>query len=237
MWFSDVALLAGTISFTLQAPALYSPLTSGLGNKPCLKCWRAAAAAPDSAMLPSFIGVAPTDGRSERAALAACAARRRLARNAASVKVVQTRTEEAASAWMGLVSCLPALERVTLRLVDDLAADQLSCLLEALAWCPRLRALALYVCLTKGGGTLQRSPALKVPSFAKLRSLTALTLVLWGEGPPMLADVVDALVSLAGLAVLVVGNQPHACCICARRSGAPAGLAGTAALRCPPLHP
>ena len=109
---------------------------------------------------------------------------------------------------MGLVSCLPALERVELRLLEDLAADKLSCLLEALAWCPRLNELVLYVCLTKGEGDVAAQPSPQVPSFAKLRSLTSLTLVFWGEGPPTLADVVDALVSLAGLAVLVLGFNP-----------------------------
>ena len=171
---------------------------------PCLKSLCAAAAASDSALLTPFIAVAITDGQSERAALAACAARRWLARNAAGVKAICPRTEKAASAWMGLVSCLPALERVTLRLAGRLAAEKLSCLLEALAWCPRLEELALFVSLAKVEGNSIAQPSPEVPSFANLRNLKTLKLVFWGKGPPTLAAVVDALVSLARLAVLVV---------------------------------
>ena len=164
----------------------------------------------DPALLTFSIAVAPIDGRSERAALAACAARRWLASNAAGVKVIRTHddTDEAASAWIGLVACLPALERATLRLDGGLAAEKLTCLLEALAWCPRLEELVLYVCLTKGEGDIGTQLSPEVPSFAVLRSLTSLTLAFWGEAPPNLVDVVDALVSLVGLAVLVIGFDP-----------------------------
>ena len=48
-----------------------------------------------------------------------------------------------------------------------------------------------------------------MPSFAKLRSLMKLTLVFWGQGPPTVAVMVDALVSLAFLEVLVLAfDQP-----------------------------
>ena len=103
--------------------------------------------------------MAPVDGRSERATLAACAARRWLARNAAGVTVTLTQFEMAASAWMGLVSCLPALERVELRLLEEMAADKLSCLLEALTWCPHLDDLMLCMCLAKGEGDNVAQPS------------------------------------------------------------------------------
>ena len=56
------------------------------------------------------------DGQSGPAVLAACAARRWLARNAAGVKLVRNWTKAAAPACASLVSCLPALEDVELRL-------------------------------------------------------------------------------------------------------------------------
>ena len=83
------------------------------------------------------------DGQSGRAALAAYAARRWLARNAGGVKLVRTPTSMEALGWIGLVSCLPALQDVTLTLTRPLKTDDLGCLLEALARCPRLRALDL----------------------------------------------------------------------------------------------
>ena len=45
---------------------------------------------------------------------------------------------------MSLVSCLPALERIELRLADSLDSSGLGCLLEALAWLSRLEALVIY---------------------------------------------------------------------------------------------
>ena len=51
-----------------------------------------------------------------------------------------------ASACASLVPCLPALEDVTLSLGETLwDPEGLGCLLEALAWCPRLRALDLFI--------------------------------------------------------------------------------------------
>ena len=47
-----------------------------------------------------------------------------------------------ALACASLVTCLPALEDVSLWLCP-LNKDDLWCLLEALAWCPRLKALDL----------------------------------------------------------------------------------------------
>lgn len=57
--------------------------------------------------------------------LAACAARRWLAHTAAGVKLINNGDIAAAAACTSLVSCLPALE--------------------ALAWCPCLSALGLYM--------------------------------------------------------------------------------------------
>ena len=82
-------------------------------------------------------------GQSGRAALVACAARRWLARNAAAFKtLVYSKCAMDASESMRLVSCLPALEDVSLCLIGLIRGD-LACLLEALARCPRLRALDL----------------------------------------------------------------------------------------------
>ena len=83
------------------------------------------------------------DGQDEQGVLAACAARRWLARNAAGVKIIHTHTGVEAVAWISLVSCLPALQDVTLHVTGVNTEDDLGCLLEALAWCPRLRALDL----------------------------------------------------------------------------------------------
>ena len=100
-----------------------------------------------------------------------------------------------------LVSCLPALESVSLHLPRPLALGDLGCLLEALAWCPRLTVLDLDRWSperTKKDQAVQPTPT--VPAFAKLRSLTELLL---SEFEPLtLVDVVDALVSLTGLAEL-----------------------------------
>ena len=78
------------------------------------------------------------------AALAACAARRWLARYAAGVNLVCSYTVADASACMSLVSCLPALETAMLHVPQPLAPADLRCLLEALARCPRLSELELH---------------------------------------------------------------------------------------------
>lgn len=119
-----------------------SPAALQLDDKPCyptdeplLRC------NPFFAEL--LAAVAFADGQKGSAALAASAARRRLARNAAGVKHINSRTDAAASACVSLVTCLPALESVDLFLPDPLVPDDLGCLLEALVWCPHLRALGL----------------------------------------------------------------------------------------------
>ena len=116
------------------------------------------------------------------AVVAACSARRWLARNAAGVKLVHGYRLAAASACTNLVACLPALEDVRLRLP---ASEDLGNLLEALAWCPRLTALDL--CIDDEGDDdadvdpysyeydeedMRRFP--DAPAFAKLHSLTKL---------------------------------------------------------------
>ena len=75
--------------------------------------------------------------------LAACAARRWLARSAAGIKLNRSQTYAAASACTSLVSCLPALEDIQLHTRAPVVREDLGCLLEALAWCSRLRALDL----------------------------------------------------------------------------------------------
>ena len=144
------------------------------------------------------------------AALAAYAARRWLARNAAAVKVFTCRfIYERAFAniptYMSLVSCLPALEDVKLRLPKPLVPKDLDCLLEALAWLPRLWTLALSrdeADADVSSGNEASQPCPDTSAFAKLRSLTKLTLAFRKADPYTVAGVVDALVSLTGLAKL-----------------------------------
>ena len=87
----------------------------------------------------------PADGRSAPAVLSACAARRWLARSAAGVQLIGSHTAAAAPACISLVCCLPSLQDVWLNLGGPLVPDELGCLLEALAWCPRLKALSLLM--------------------------------------------------------------------------------------------
>ena len=153
------------------------------------------------------------DGRSGPAVLAACAARRWLARSAADVKLLRnklfrnltrSRTRMAAPACTSLVSCLPALEDVTLMLCAPLDQEDLGCLLEVLAWCPGLRALDLYLSMPgffEGHGHLHWP--FPEPDLAKLRSLTSLALR-FDASPYELDNVVDALVSLTGLVELCI---------------------------------
>ena len=133
--------------------------------------------------------------------LAAYTAKCWLARNAAGAKVLCNYCGGAqASVCASLVAYLPALENVTLYL-HPLIRDDLGCLLEALAGCPRLNALDLSVqgfVAGEGDGGLHW-PFPYAPSFAKLSSLTKLTLTFYKEAPCTLADVVGALVPLTGL--------------------------------------
>ena len=149
---------------------------------------------------------ATADGQGGRAVLAACAARRWLARNAAGVKIIHkdsnihSDSNAKASGCASLLSCLPALERVTLNL-RLLIRDDLGCLLEALAWCPRLTALDLCVEMFQSGqgDDEQHWPFPYASAFAKLSSLTKLALAFGQEEPCTLAAVVGALVPLTGL--------------------------------------
>ena len=147
------------------------------------------------------------------AALAAYAARRWLARNAAAVKVficrfIYERTSTNIPTYMSLVSCLPALEDVKLWLPRPLVPRELDCLLEALAWLPGLRALALSVDDSDANAVLHDEASRPCPdtsAFAKLCSLTKLALSFGVADTYTVAGVVDALVSLTGLAELNLG--------------------------------
>ena len=137
--------------------------------------------------------------------LAASAARRWLAHNAAGVtRFCRSHTEAAALACMSLVSCLPALQRAELRLPHSLTSDDLGCLLEGLAWCPRLDALSLFI--PEGEGDDARQPLPSTAAFTKLRSLTWLGLAL---DIYTFVSVMDAVVPLTGLTELTVrARQP-----------------------------
>ena len=156
----------------------------------------------------AFLCCNTADGQSGPAVLAACAARRWLARAAAGVQFIHNRDNAAAAACTSLVSCLPALEVALLSLPPSTRWVDLGCLLEALAWCPRLTALGLYMMdggeVDKFGADVPQPPPGPgcAPAFAKLRSLTKLTLELFSLDPMTLADVVGALVPLTGLAEL-----------------------------------
>ena len=157
---------------------------------------------------------AAADGQSGRAALAACAARRWLTRNAAGVKLICTNHCMEASACISLVSCLPALQDVTLWLDAPLVRDDLGCLLEALAWCTRLRALDLSTVfdVTREDDAGLHYPFPDAAAFAKLGSLTKLALNSNVKDQFRLADIVSALVPLMGLAELYLelAYQPDA---------------------------
>ena len=165
------------------------------------------------------------DAQSGPGVLAANAARRWLARNAAGVKVLcswtgttcMSDTCMTVPAYMSLVSCLPALEAVELCLSRPLISKDLGCLLEALAWLPRLGALALEVEDSDQDDTDSDyysdsssddegyQPCPDTSAFVKLRSLTKLALTCGRESPYTVAGVVEALVSLTGLAELRLG--------------------------------
>ena len=167
------------------------------------------------------------DGTSWPAALVACAAKRWLARNAAGVTLIRSHCYHAtATAILSLVSCLPALEHVQLSLPESLVSDDLGCLLEALAWCPRLRVLDLYLedC-GHGDDNLQLVP--DPLAFAKLPNLTRLALyfVDYAVAPCILEGVADALVSVTRLAELTLRLNFH------QRVVVPAALRELKALR------
>ena len=154
------------------------------------------------------------DGQNGPGALVACAARRWLARYAAGVKSLSTWKRAPASACVSLVSCLPALEDVDLSDTEPATADDSGSLLEALAWCPRLRALKLCIRLDHGeDGVPRRFPV--APALAKLRGLTRLTLSMADLDTPSLDSVARALASLPGLAELTLtrwGCESDASC-------------------------
>lgn len=146
-------------------------------------------------------------GQSGQDVQAACAARRWLARNAATVSRIRSDILYVASACTSLVSCLPALEHVELCL-DFVKSKDLDCLVEVLAWCPRLGTVDLYVVGREGDDRAQLFR--KAPAFAKLHSLTKLALCFSdAEADHALANVVDALASLTGLEELKLSlSQP-----------------------------
>ena len=136
--------------------------------------------------------------------LTACAARRWLAHHAAGVKLIHGNDVDA-SVCASLVSCLPALEGITLDL-PMLISDDLVCLLEVLAWCPGMRALDLSVeCFEVGESVHLPWPFPCASAFAKLSSVTKLALDVMQEVPFTLADVLGALVPLKCLAELSLG--------------------------------
>ena len=114
------------------------------------------------------------------------------------------------TAWISLVSYLPALQDLRLPLNAPLIKDEPGCLLEALALCPRLRALELYTWdeYTTDPANLADEdlfwPFPDATAFAKLHSLTKLTLGFDKGDRFSLADMVSVLVPLTGLAELSV---------------------------------
>ena len=142
------------------------------------------------------------DGESEPAVLAASSARSWLARNAAGIKRINCNPlVAAASVCMSLVFCLPALEHVEFRLPETLHADDLGCLLEALACLPRLSALELV--LMGDEDAPGRFP--DASAFQELQGLTKLALAFGCDGPRRgLSDILKALAPLTGLAELEV---------------------------------
>ena len=161
------------------------------------------------------------EGQSGAGALAGCSARRWLARNAAIVKsIVRNERFAAAAACTSLVSCLPALESVELTLPGSmLSPGDLACLLQALAWCPRLRSLSLTMddedeyCVMYNGYAEGGNRFPGAPAFAQLTSLTKLDLAFGDEhgemydhpwAPRVLRDVVTALAPLTALAELSI---------------------------------
>ena len=114
------------------------------------------------------------------------------------------------TAWISLVSYLPALQDLRLFLNTPLIKDELGCLLEALALCPRLRALDLLTLdqFTRNAADVADEdlfwPFPDAAAFANLHSLTKLTLRFDKGDRFCLTDMVSALVPLTGLAELLV---------------------------------
>ena len=159
--------------------------------------------------------------------LAACAARRWLARNAAGVKRIRCYFPAEAHHYTSLVSCLPALEDVTLGPFRPFIKGDLECLLGALACCPRLRALDLPMteCRRQADGNEDLMWTFPDASaFAKLSSLTRLSLSFDDEDPYTLAAVAGALTPLTNLAELRL-DAPQADMV-------PAALGQLKGLRC-----
>ena len=150
--------------------------------------------------------------------IAACAARRWLARNAAGVKSISNGHMDYATplACASLVACLPALETVELLVSWSLYSVDMGSLLEALSWCPRLSALHLW--MEEGAsGTQQPQPRIaegeSFRGFGALRSLASLDLLLCEEdvgtfsgdmADAVLTDVVGGLAPLTGLVGLTL---------------------------------
>ena len=151
------------------------------------------------------------DGRSGPAVLAACAARRWLARSAAGLRLIRSQSKAAAAACTSLVSCLPVLEEVHLCLCGPVVPNDLGCLLEALAWCPRLRVLDLDMDdLDMDSIGIDEEDedvywCFPAPALANLSSLTFLGLGFHDSDHYTLANVVGALVALPGLVKLCIG--------------------------------
>ena len=179
-----------------------------------------------SSCWPCDCGLCPADGRSMPAVLAAATARRWLARSAAGVKLVCNQYAAAAPACTSLICCLPSLETVPLRVTAPLAINDLGGLLEALAWCPRLRALSLYMRKPESHWPNEHLHApFPAPALAHLSSLTSLALQFDELDPYTLADVVGALVSIRGLAELRVGFPKPAAAVMPAALGSSRGCA------------
>ena len=140
--------------------------------------------------------------------------RRWLARSAAGVKRIcyYSFSDEAILACTSLIGCLPALETVELGLPELLDADDLGCLVEALACCRRLKALDLTASYDEDEEDEEDEEALQpysalqpypasgcAPAFAKLRSLTMLSLAFGKAGPTMSPAMLDAIAHLKRL--------------------------------------
>ena len=145
------------------------------------------------------------------------AARRWLSRNAAGVRLLIAQEYLHATACIRLLHQLPALEEAELHPSRLRVPNDLSQLLEALSCCHRLRSLDLGLIDMEeewwcdlvspvGHGSM---PDVRMRSslgpFAKLRSLTKLSLWFGEAEFYPLPNVVGALVSLTGLVELTIG--------------------------------
>ena len=158
-----------------------------------------------AALLSVLAGCATADGEGKRATRVARGARRWLARNAAGVKQIRSYSSDygAPLTCTILIGCLPTLEIVKLGFSKQLLPDKLSCLVEALACCPRLKALDMLAVPRVDEEAPQPFPASGcAPAFAKLRSLTRLSLVFNVAGPTMSPAMIKALAQLERLVEL-----------------------------------